>query len=332
MPKISVLMSVYNSAPYLRQAVDSILNQTFPDFEFVIIDDGSTDETAAILESYPDPRLVRLKNPQNIGLTHSLNRGLEALRGEYIARMDADDISVPERFERQLAFLESYPEVGLVGSNMASIDAAGNPLYGGRSEFTGGAADGYLRWALHWMNPIPHVTIFARRELLQQNRYDPAYNTVEEFELWTRLIQQTKFARMPDVFIQRRIVETSVTRTRRAEQIALHGQLVARELRRLLGKPVPAHAINTMVRLIGNESPDPQHFPAAADALVESYHAVQHHLTPDEKDQVQYQIISYLMQMSTMGKTLYPLWKMRQVSMKYFLSRDTFYLARKAVL
>lgn len=341
-------MSVYNSEAYLREAVDSILAQTIPDFELIIIDDGSTDQTTSILNTYSDPRIVRLTNNSNLGLTNSLNKGLAVVRGQYLTRMDADDISVPDRFERQLAFLAKHPEIGLVGSNMASIDAQGNPLYGGRAEFEAGAEDGFIRWMLHWTNPIPHVTIFMRHEILQKNtlEYDPAFNTVEEFELWTRLIQHTQFARMSDVLIQRRIVDTSVTRSRRPEQIALHGRLVQRELGKLLGKPVSEKAVESMVRFIGRDSPDIAYFPQAAALLVESYHrftsppfplSVNREgekggvLTNTEKHAIQYQIITYLMQMSSISKTLYPLWKMREVSMNYFLSRDTFYLARKAL-
>ncbi|MGC8880316.1 MAG: glycosyltransferase family 2 protein, partial [Anaerolineae bacterium] len=94
-PAISVIMAVYNGARYLREAVDSILNQTFTDFEFIIVDDGSTDETPAVLDEYNDPRIVRLRNAHNLGLTKSLNRGLHVARGRYIARQDADDLSYP---------------------------------------------------------------------------------------------------------------------------------------------------------------------------------------------------------------------------------------------
>lgn len=344
MPLISVLMSVYNSQAFLREAVDSILAQTLPDFEFIIVDDGSTDDSAAILDSYTDARMVRLKNERNIGLTESLNRGLAVVRGTYLTRMDADDISVPDRFERQFVFLNAHPQVGMVGSNMTSIDAAGQPLYGGRPEFETGASDGYMRWMLHWANPIPHVTIFMRADILKNHhlQYDPAYNTVEEFELWTRLIQHTKFARMADVLIQRRIVETSVTRSRRPEQIALHVKLVQRELKKLLGRDLPTHVVETMVRFVGNESPDARYFSQAAEVLVESYEKyislaktlekgkVGSGVSPAEKQIIQYQIVTYLMQMSTLGKTTAPLWKMRRVSPQHFFSRDTFYLARKA--
>ncbi len=112
-PKLSVVMPLYNAARYLRPAIESILNQTYTDFEFIIVDDCSTDETPAILDSYPDPRIVRLRNPQNLGIVGALNRGLEAARGQYIARMDGDDIALAERFAQQVAWLDAHPNIGL---------------------------------------------------------------------------------------------------------------------------------------------------------------------------------------------------------------------------
>ena len=125
MPKVSVVMSVYNGERHLREAVDSILNQTFGDLEFIIVDDGSRDRTWEILQSYDDSRIVLLRNEQNIGLTKSLNRGLAATRGEYVARMDADDVSLPQRLERQVGFLDQHPEIGLVGCAFLQINEGG---------------------------------------------------------------------------------------------------------------------------------------------------------------------------------------------------------------
>jgi len=105
-PKISVLMSVYNGEPYLQEAVDSILKQTYQDFEFIIVDDGSTDNSREVLAGFDDPRIVRLDNPANLGLPSSLNRGLELCRGEFIARQDQDDISLSARLAQQLRYLE----------------------------------------------------------------------------------------------------------------------------------------------------------------------------------------------------------------------------------
>ncbi len=115
-PRVTVLMSVYNGEKYLREAIDSILNQTFKDFEFLIIDDGSTDSSADIIRSYTDFRIRLIQNEKNIGLTRSLNKGLKLAKGEYIARMDVDDISLPIRFEKQVSFLDKYEDVKLVGS------------------------------------------------------------------------------------------------------------------------------------------------------------------------------------------------------------------------
>jgi glycosyltransferase involved in cell wall biosynthesis len=110
-PQLSVVMSVFNGEPYLREAVDSVLNQTFEDFEFVIVDDCSTDASVKTLESYDDPRIVRLYNPANLGLPRSLNRGLSICRGDIIARQDQDDVSLPSRFNDQLQHLARHPEI-----------------------------------------------------------------------------------------------------------------------------------------------------------------------------------------------------------------------------
>jgi glycosyltransferase involved in cell wall biosynthesis len=124
-PKVSVVMSVYNGEKYLCEAIDSILNQTFENFEFLIVNDGSTDRTLEILQSYRDPRIKVINNERNIGLTASLNKGLKIAKGEYVARMDADDVSFPHRLEQQKAFLDRNPRVAMVGSWAEVIDESG---------------------------------------------------------------------------------------------------------------------------------------------------------------------------------------------------------------
>ena len=114
---VSVIMSNYNTPEdYLRQSIDSILGQTYSNFEFIIVDDASTDGSLAVIESYKDPRIRIIKNSENLGLTKSLNIALDECRGEYIARMDSDDISLPERFEKQVTFLQSNPDVIVCGT------------------------------------------------------------------------------------------------------------------------------------------------------------------------------------------------------------------------
>ena len=124
-PRLSVIMSVFNAGPYLRPAIDSVLAQTFRDFELVVVDDASTDNGRDIIDSYTDPRLARLYNPVNLGLSRSLNRAMAASRGELLARMDGDDISFPHRFAAQVDFLDRHPEVGVVGAAMEVRNPAG---------------------------------------------------------------------------------------------------------------------------------------------------------------------------------------------------------------
>ena len=121
-PKITVLMPVYNGEKYLREAIGSILNQTFNDFEFLIINDSSTDSTREIILSYDDTRIRLEDNEKNIGLTHSLNKGLRLAKGKYVARMDADDISLPDRLEKQLAVIENNTDVSIVACWIDIID------------------------------------------------------------------------------------------------------------------------------------------------------------------------------------------------------------------
>ncbi len=116
-PRVNVIMAVFNGEQYLQEAIESILRQTFDNFEFVIIDDGSTDKTVEILNRFSDERIKRLTNESNIGLTRSLNRGIRFSRGEYIVRQDADDVSLPERLAKQVAYLDAHSMVGLVGTS-----------------------------------------------------------------------------------------------------------------------------------------------------------------------------------------------------------------------
>src|SRR2546423_6687976 len=124
-PRVSVLMPVYDVAKYLREAIDSILGQTFTDFEFIIIDDASTDRSAEIINSYNDPRIRFIQNEKNVGLIATLNRGLDLAYGEYLARMDQDDVSLPERLAKQVAFMETASDVAASGTWARDIDDKG---------------------------------------------------------------------------------------------------------------------------------------------------------------------------------------------------------------
>jgi glycosyltransferase involved in cell wall biosynthesis len=275
-PKVSVLMPVYNGECYMREAIESILAQTFTDFEFIIVDDGSTDGTPAILAQYArhDPRMVILTNEANRGLVPSLNRGLEAARGQYVARMDADDVSLPERLARQVAYLDQHPEVGVLGTNIAYIDAEGRLLHGGRPKDPQPLSPTLLRWLLLWRCAIYHPTVMLRRSILAETglAYDPAFRHAEDRDLWTRLGPYTLIASLPEVLVYYRVLSTSVCRVHRQEQRAKDRAITHRELTALLGQAPPERAVETLDSVFARyELGTEREFVRAADVLIHAY-------------------------------------------------------------
>lgn len=215
--RVSVLMSVYNGERYLREAVESILNQTFGDFEFIIVNDGSTDRTAEILRGFDDERMILIDNPHNIGLTRSLNKGLRMARGEYIARMDADDISLPMRLERQAIFLDDHREVGLVGSFYYEIAGDGREvgiieLYSENDE---------IQKHLLERNYFCHGTTVFRRSCLEEvGFYREEFKTAQDYDLWLRIAEKFEVANLTEPLYMRRFNLASITMTSVAEQEA----------------------------------------------------------------------------------------------------------------
>lgn len=195
-PRVSVLMAVHNGWPYLGHAVQGMLDQTFRDFEFVIVDDGSTDETASFIGSINDQR-VRVIRTERMGLTRALNVGLAACQGEFVARQDADDVSLPERLERQVRYLEHHADVGLVGTGVDLIDEAGHPMW--KRLFP--ASDDELRERLYaFDNPFCHTTIVVRRKSLESvGRYREWFRRSQDYDLYLRLIEEYRIATIPEV-------------------------------------------------------------------------------------------------------------------------------------
>ena len=196
-PKVSVLMSVYKGAKYLREAIDSILNQTFKNFEFLIIDDGSTDNSADIIRSYTDPRIRLIQNEENIGLSRSLNKGLKLAKGQYIARMDADDISLPNRLERQTKFLQSHPEHVAVGCWILWVDWDGDPI---RQEYQVPSHEEIERIFLRGRGGLPHAaTIFRTEFALSIGGYRSEYEYAEDVDFFLRLGEHGRLANLQEV-------------------------------------------------------------------------------------------------------------------------------------
>lgn len=206
-PQVTVLMSVYNGEKYLREAIDSILGQTFKDFEFLIIDDGSTDGSAAIIGSYSDPRIRLIRNVKNIGLTRSLNKGLKLAKGQYIARMDADDISLPERLEKEVAIAGAYPEITVVTTGFANFvnsfgednrDIANN---GGTDEIEWIGFEDLLEG-----NKIFHGSVlFKRKNVLDIGGYNERLPTAQDYDLWLRVSKQAKIIKLKIILYLRRL-------------------------------------------------------------------------------------------------------------------------------
>lgn len=223
-------MSVYNGEKYLREAVDSILNQTFCDFEFIVVDDGSTDRTWTILQSYGDPRIVLLRNEENIGLTRSLNRGLAVARGDYIARMDADDISLPERFEKQAKALDENPRLGLVGSNTYLFNASGR-----RKTKKYPQTDFEIRWQLLFSNSLSHPAVMFRRHLVEKvGFYNETLPIAQDYEFFSRMAEHGEVGNLPQPLLVRRYREERVSVVQSEQQVATAAMVSRRNIQRLL--------------------------------------------------------------------------------------------------
>lgn len=207
MPKVSVIMPAYNAEAYIGAAIDSILSQSFRDFEFLILNDCSTDGTEAIIQSYDDPRIVYIKNEKNMGVAATLNKGLSLAQGEYIARMDADDISFPQRFEKQAAYLDAHPEVAVLGTQVRffSVEGDGEPFC-----YSGSCAQ--LKIDLLFASAIAHPSVMMRRQvILDMGGYDRQFEGLEDYELWCRISEQAMLAVYPQVLLRYRIHPGQVT-------------------------------------------------------------------------------------------------------------------------
>ncbi len=218
---VTVLMTVHNAAPFLGQSIRSILAQTHRDLECLIIDDGSTDDSPAIAQSFDDPRIRFVKNPQNTGQTACLNQGLDLATGDFIARQDADDLSQPRRLELQLAAFNRDPQLVLLGTQGWIINAAGH----GRGGFNLPLRPESIRWSRFFANPFIHTSVMFRRG---PERYDPAFRICQDYDLWMRLLRTGPGMNLRDRLVVYRVHAASLSRT--------GAQTVREEVRRILAR------------------------------------------------------------------------------------------------
>jgi hypothetical protein len=233
-PRVSVVMPVHNGGPYLERAVESILGQSFTDFEFVIIDDGSTDSTPEVLRRYQaaDHR-VRVHPQEKAGLVASLNNGCRQARAAYLARMDADDIAFPNRLARQVEFLDREPGVAVVGSATVTIDASGREL----KRHGCPTSHGEIVEALREYNPFTHPSVMLRAEALAAvGGYRPAYQPAEDYDLWLRLSERYRLANLPEPLLYYRLYPGQVSVSQLEQQaLSVVGARAAARQRALTG-------------------------------------------------------------------------------------------------
>jgi glycosyltransferase involved in cell wall biosynthesis len=246
-PRISVVMSVYNGEKYLHEAVDSILNQTFTDFEFIIIDDASIDGTWEILSSYCDPRIRLVHNQENIGLTRSLNKGLALAQGEYIARMDADDISLPKRFEKQIVYLDLHPDIWVVGGQIDFIDDKGS-----REQAHPYPIDEkFLRWNAIFNGPtVIHPAVMMRQEKLNQlGNYPEDCKLAQDAALWRKFYMVSDFpiANLGEKLVLYRQHTESLGRVARTEQVDTVTRYQTLFYQHILGDQCPAELVAILI-------------------------------------------------------------------------------------
>jgi glycosyltransferase involved in cell wall biosynthesis len=226
-PAVSVLMAVRNGAPWVREAAQSVLTQTASDLELIVIDDGSTDGTTDVLASIDDARLRVERQPPR-GLTPSLNRALSLARAPLIARLDADDLAVPERLACQRRFLDAHPGIGLLGAAAREVDTSGREV----GIVMPPEEDAAIRRALIRRNPFVHSSVMARRSvLIDVGGYDERLPVAQDYDLWMRMSRITLLANLGTPLVVRRLLPDRVSATRDTERLATEAGVKWRAVR-----------------------------------------------------------------------------------------------------
>lgn len=246
-------MPVYNAEKYLKEAIESILNQTFRDFEFIIINDGSADGTADIIARYQQmDNRIRVYSQENKGIAASRNRGCQLARGEYIAVMDADDVSLPERLAKQTSYMETHPDIGVLGTWTVNIDENGKPMH----EMCLPTAPGVLGWHLLFENCIANSSVMMRLDTIARlGFYCTGAVHAEDYELWTRAIDVTGIANLPETLLKHRIWEGSISFQRNTEmQLQTRVKIMHSAMVRQLGSDIPMEKVRNLRLLLINRS------------------------------------------------------------------------------
>lgn len=221
-PLVSILLPVYNAEKYLARTLESLLNQRFRDFEIVAMDDGSTDRSMEVLRSFPDPRIRVERNERNLGLIATLNRGVSLCRGEFIARMDADDIADPARLEKQVQYMRQNAACILVGTGRTAIDENDRPIASFNRPATGSAL---IRWKLLTGNFITHPTVMLRKSALRLPLFEEKYRHAEDYAAWLKLSTSGDLEILSEKLLKYRFHPESVSQKNKMPQV--HSAMVA---------------------------------------------------------------------------------------------------------
>jgi glycosyltransferase involved in cell wall biosynthesis len=224
-PLVSVVMAVYNAEKYLNESIDSVLNQTYTNFELIVVNDGSTDSSKDIIFSYPDKRIKYFENLRNLGLVPTRNKLLEKAKGKYIATLDSDDVALPERLQLQVEFMENNPDYGMCGTFYKLISTKGDFLY----DVVLPETDKDIKTFLHFDNCFCNSTTMINAELVKELKYVPGFNFIEDFELWHRIAKKTKFTNLPVFTTLYRIHGSNVSHLKKT-QLTKHLQQLNYEI------------------------------------------------------------------------------------------------------
>ena len=253
-PMVSVLLPVYNGGKYLKEAIDSILSQSFADFELIAIDDGSCDDSFHVLSAYKDPR-IRIFRQGNRGLAATLNRAISLSGGMYLARQDQDDISLPERFAKQVKFLQENPECGMVGT-WAEIFSSTEC---GRRYHRHPADDATIRFHLFFDNPFVHSSTMIRKSIIDDvggYSTDPARQPPEDYELWSRLSRKCRLANIPEVLVRYRETDKSMSRDENRPFVKHVAKISAENILQALSSHVTNEEATYLADIIHNNLTD----------------------------------------------------------------------------
>jgi glycosyltransferase involved in cell wall biosynthesis len=228
--RITIVMPVYNGAKYIRRAIDSLLGQTYKDFELLIINDGSTDTSADIVNSYKDPRIKLLTNPKNMGLVETRNRGVKEAGTEFVGFLDADDIAMSDRLEKQIYFLDAHSEVILLGGCAVHIDSDGNKT---GTTWNEAVPSEEMPIELLFRNCFVQSTVLMRKDRIPEVLYRSGFAPAEDYDLWVRLARIGQVANLPDVLVKYRVHSTNTSSIKSADQERARREIMSEQLNKL---------------------------------------------------------------------------------------------------